>query len=152
MVDDFFSQGVLKGHARACARACAKFCAGVTLMMTCRQTLKAHFVPSKQNFESDLIGSTQLNKRPMSRVIDPLVNEGAKISGTGGSLPIKIKPSDYSFENIHSTKPSAQVKSSFLLASLYHKVPTTISEIVLTRDHSESCLLYTSPSQRDATL
>ena len=95
---------------------------------------------SKQKFESDLIGSTQLNKRPMSRVIDPLVNEGAKISGNGGSLPIKIKPSDYSFENIHSTKSSAQVKSSFLLASLYHKAPTTISEIVLTRDHTERML------------
>ena len=95
---------------------------------------------SKQKFESDLIGSTQLNKRPMSRVIDPLVNEGAKISGNGGSLPIKIQPSDYSFENIHSTKPSAQVKSSFLLASLYHKAPTTISEIVLTRDHTERML------------
>lgn len=95
---------------------------------------------SKQKFESDLIGSTQLNKRPMSRVIDPLINEGAKISGTGGSLPIKIQPSDYSFENIHSTKPSAQVKSSFLLASLYHKAPTTISEIVPTRDHTERML------------
>lgn len=95
---------------------------------------------SKQKFESDLIGSTQLNKRPMSRVIDPLVNEGAKISGNGGSLPIKIKPSHYSFENIHSTKPSAQVKSSFLLASLYHKAPTTISEIVPTRDHTERML------------
>ena len=97
---------------------------------------------SKQKFESDLIGSTQLNKRPMSRVIDPLVNEGAKISGTGGSLPIKIQPSDYSFENIHSTKPSAQVKSSFLLASLYHTVPTTISEIVPTRDHTERMLSF----------
>ena len=95
---------------------------------------------SKQKFESDLIGSAQLNKRPMSRVIDPLVNEGARISGNGGSLPIKIKPSDYSFENIHSNKPSAQVKSSFLLASLYHKAPTTISEIVLTRDHTERML------------
>ena len=95
---------------------------------------------SKQKFASDLTGSTQLNKRPMSRVIDPLVNEGAEISGTGGSLPIKIKPSDYSFENIHSAKPSAQVKSSFLLASLYHKAPTTISEIVLTRDHTERML------------
>ena len=95
---------------------------------------------SKQKFASDLIGSTQLNKRPMSRVIDPLINEGAKISGTGGSLPIKIQPSDYSFENIHSTKPSAQVKSSFLLASLYHKAPTTISEIVPTRDHTERML------------
>lgn len=95
---------------------------------------------SKQKFESDLIGSTQLNKRPMSRVIDPLVNEGAKISGNEGSLPIKIQPSDYSFENIHSTKPSAQVKSSFILASLYHKAPTTISEIVPTRDHTERML------------
>tara|TARA_B100000941_G_scaffold19006_1_gene11429 strand:- start:18573 stop:19844 length:1272 start_codon:yes stop_codon:yes gene_type:complete len=95
---------------------------------------------SKQNFESELIGTTQLNKRPMSRVIDPLVNKGAKISGNRGSLPIKIKPSDYSFENIQSTKPSAQVKSCFLLTSLYHKVPTTISEIVPTRDHTERML------------
>ena len=57
-----------------------------------------------------------------------------------GKLPLKIKPKNYSFENIQSTKPSAQVKSSLILASLYHKVPTTISELIPTRDHTERML------------
>ena len=95
---------------------------------------------SKQNFESELIGSVQLNKRPMSRVIDPLVSKGAQILSNEGKLPLKIKPKNYSFENIQSTKPSAQVKSSLILASLYHKVPTTISELIPTRDHTERML------------
>jgi len=96
---------------------------------------------SKQKFKSELTGSKQLIKRPMDRVVKPLLENGAVIKDSDGRLPIYFEPSDYEFENINSTKPSAQVKSSFLLASLYHEnFPTTITEETSTRDHTERML------------
>jgi len=96
---------------------------------------------SKQNFESQLNGSDQLKKRPMKRIIDPLNECGAKIVSENNKLPVKILPSEYEFETVTTTKPSAQVKSALLLAALYHKnFPTTISELIPTRDHSERML------------
>ena len=96
---------------------------------------------SKQDFESQLNGSDQLKKRPMKRIIDPLNESGAKIVSENNKLPVKILPSDYEFETITTTKPSAQVKSALLLAALYHNnFPTTITEMIPTRDHSERML------------
>ncbi len=96
---------------------------------------------SKQNFESQLNGSDQLKRRPMKRIIDPLNECGAKIVSENNKLPVKILPSEYEFETVTTTKPSAQVKSALLLAALYHKnFPTTISELIPTRDHSERML------------
>ena len=96
---------------------------------------------SKQNFKSELTGSTQLIKRPMKRIVKPLSEKGAAIKDTKGKLPINFEPKDYKFESIYSDKPSAQVKSGFLLASLYHdESPTTVTEELPTRDHTERML------------
>ena len=96
---------------------------------------------SKQKFESTLEGSAQLSKRPMERIIKPLCENGAKIKDNNGKLPLVFTPSEYIFENINSSKPSAQVKSGFLLASLYHEnFQTTITEETPTRDHTERML------------
>ena len=96
---------------------------------------------SKQNFKSELTGSTQLIKRPMKRIVEPLSEKGAAIKDTMGKLPINFEPKDYKFESIYSDKPSAQVKSGFLLASLYHdESPTTVTEELPTRDHTERML------------
>jgi 3-phosphoshikimate 1-carboxyvinyltransferase len=96
---------------------------------------------SKQNFESQLNGSDQLKRRPMKRIIDPLNECGAKIVSENNKLPVNILPSEYEFETITTTKPSAQVKSALLLAAIYHKnFPTTITEMIPTRDHSERML------------
>ena len=96
---------------------------------------------SKQTFESTLVGSSQLSKRPMERIIAPLTENGAKIKDSNGKLPLVFTPSEYVFEHIHSHKPSAQVKSGLLLASLYHEnFQTTITEETPTRDHTERML------------
>tara|TARA_X000001036_G_scaffold292514_1_gene271803 strand:- start:5757 stop:7028 length:1272 start_codon:yes stop_codon:yes gene_type:complete len=96
---------------------------------------------SKQSFESTLEGSPQLSKRPMERIVGPLRENGAKIKDNNGNLPLFFTPSEYTFEKIHSTKPSAQVKSGLLLASLYHEnFQTTITEETPTRDHTERLL------------
>ena len=96
---------------------------------------------SRQNFSSRLIGSKQLMKRPMGRVIDLFTDSGAKIYSDKGKLPISFKPSSYLFNNIDTRVPSAQVKSAVILSSLYNNEPTIINEEILTRDHTERMLL-----------
>ena len=96
---------------------------------------------SRQNFSSRMIGSKQLMKRPMDRVIDLFTDSGAKIDSDKGKLPISFKPSSYSFHNIDTRVPSAQVKSSVILSSLYSNEPTIVNEEILTRDHTERMLL-----------
>jgi len=96
---------------------------------------------SRQNFSSRLIGSKQLMKRPMGRVIDLFTDSGAKIYSDKGKLPISFKPSSYLFNNIDTRVPSAQVKSAVILSSLYNNEPTIVNEEILTRDHTERMLL-----------
>jgi len=96
---------------------------------------------SRQNFSSRMIGSKQLMNRPMDRVIDLFTDSGAKIDSDKGKLPISFKPSSYSFHNIDTRVPSAQVKSAVILSSLYSNEPTIVNEEILTRDHTERMLL-----------
>ena len=96
---------------------------------------------SRQNFPSRMIGSKQLMRRPMGRVIDLFTENGAKIDSDKGSLPITFTPSSYSFNNLDTRVPSAQVKSAVILSSLYNNEPTIVNEETLTRDHTERMLL-----------
>ena len=96
---------------------------------------------SGQNFSSKLNGSPALGKRPMLRVINPLSLMGAKINAKKISnnfyLPISIFPSLLKSITWKMKIPSAQVKSSILLAGLYTGGKTTIYEPVPSRDHTE---------------
>ena len=96
---------------------------------------------SRQNFPSRMIGSKQLMRRPMGRVIDLFTENGAKIDSDKGNLPITFTPSSYSFNNLDTRVPSAQVKSAVILSSLYNNEPTIVNEETLTRDHTERMLL-----------
>lgn len=87
-------------------------------------------------------GDYSLRNRPMSRVIKPLNEMGAKIWGRKGNTlaPLaiqgqKLKPSHY-----YSPIASAQVKSCILLAGLMTEGKTTVTEPALSRDHSERML------------
>jgi 3-phosphoshikimate 1-carboxyvinyltransferase len=87
-------------------------------------------------------GDSSLVKRPMSRVIQPLQQMGAKIWGrqdaTLAPLAIqgqKLKPFHY-----HSPIASAQVKSCVLFAGLMAEGETTVTEPALSRDHTERML------------
>ena len=106
---------------------------------------------SIQNFSSILTGDESLSKRPMKRIIEPLLKMGANISGSKeDTLPLRITPSK-KINGINYKMPvaSAQVKSAVLFASLGANGDTKIIENSISRDHTESCLLYTSPSPRD---
>lgn len=94
---------------------------------------------SGQRFDSVIVGDASLTKRPMKRIIEPLRLMGANISGsTEFTAPLKIS-STYNLRPIvyELDIPSAQVKSTILLAGLYADGTTRVIEDVPTRDHTE---------------
>ncbi len=97
-----------------------------------------------QPFRSRLTGDASLSKRPMRRVIDPLTQMGAKITAEGekGSAPLVIEGGPLKAIEYTSPVASAQVKSAVLLAGLFAKGTTTVTEPVLSRDHTERMLAW----------
>ena len=96
-----------------------------------------------QSFDTTLVGDASLNKRPMSRVIDPLGQMGADIEAVdeGGRPPLHVHGGK-KLRGIRYQMPvaSAQVKSALLLAGLYAEGKTTVTEPAPTRDHTERML------------
>ena len=103
---------------------------------------------SGQKFPTKLFGDASLSKRPMRRVIDPLLKMGATIlgEGTGSDItpPLTIGPAEGRLSALDYTLPmaSAQVKTAILLAGLYADGVTSVTEPGPSRDHSERMLRY----------
>ncbi len=89
-------------------------------------------------------GDQSLSSRPMLRVTEFLENIGAKTTLTKGNyLPLSIEGNLNSLPIKHIiTKPSAQIKSSIMLAALNISGQTTIIENQPTRDHTEILFRY----------
>ena len=95
-----------------------------------------------QGLDLTLVGDRSLSGRPMKRVTDPLAQMGADIaSAQGGTAPLHIRPVQ-GLSGIIYTMPvaSAQVKSCLLLAGMYAKGETCVTEPAPTRDHTERML------------
>ncbi len=105
-----------------------------------------------QAFDTHLTGDASLSGRPMRRVTDPLALMGAVIGTTeNGTAPLDIC-GDQSLHGIDYDMPvaSAQVKSCLLLAGLYAKGRTCVTEPAPTRDHTERMLAgFGCPVERD---
>lgn len=106
-----------------------------------------------QPFRSRLVGDPSLSKRPMRRIIEPLLQMGAAISaeGAGDRPPLvieggKLNPIDYV-----SPVASAQVKSAVLLAGLSASGRTSVTEPTQSRDHTERMLefFHVRPQKKD---
>jgi 3-phosphoshikimate 1-carboxyvinyltransferase len=99
-------------------------------------------VLAAQRFRSVLIGDHSLSKRPMRRIVQPLSLMGAKISTTKDGTPPLTIDGNPSLNGIHYASPvaSAQVKSCLLLAGLYARGRTSVSEPRRSRDHTEKML------------
>jgi 3-phosphoshikimate 1-carboxyvinyltransferase len=97
-----------------------------------------------QPFEARLTGDPSLSQRPMRRVTDLLKEMGAKIEGRDGAnfAPLTIRGGDLMPIDATLPVPSAQVKSALLLAGLYAKGRTRVTEPVKSRDHTERFLRY----------
>jgi 3-phosphoshikimate 1-carboxyvinyltransferase len=89
-------------------------------------------------------GDRSLSSRPMMRVTSFLQDIGAKITLTKENfLPLSINGNLNSLPLKHIiTKPSAQIKSSIMLAALNISGQTTIIENQQTRDHTEILFKY----------
>ena len=96
---------------------------------------------SGQVFDSTLTGDASLTGRPMGRVITPLSQMGAEIDSADGNPPLRIHGKS-ALRAIDYELPiaSAQVKSAVLLAGLYAKGTTRVTEPAVTRDHTERML------------
>ncbi len=104
-----------------------------------------------QRFPTTLFGDDSLSKRPMRRVIEPLMKMGAVITGEdagAGSAdvtpPLTVGPSRGRLMAIDYLLPiaSAQVKTAILLAGLYADGTTIVTEPGPSHDHTERMLAY----------
>lgn len=97
-----------------------------------------------QQFFSVLTGDASLRSRPMGRVVTPLRQMGANISGrrAGDLAPLAIQGGALQSVIYESPVASAQIKSCVLLAGLFSKGTTTVKEPMKSRDHSERLFTY----------
>jgi 3-phosphoshikimate 1-carboxyvinyltransferase len=121
-----------------------------------------------QPFATTLFGDESLSKRPMKRVVAPLVAMGVQLTGQPsgrassdpgeagvdllpplvvGPVPGPLRARDYAMP-----MASAQVKSAILLAGLYADGETAVTEPGPSRDHSERMLAYLGAPVRRAGL
>jgi 3-phosphoshikimate 1-carboxyvinyltransferase len=98
-------------------------------------------IVSGQNFKTIITGDNSLSKRPMQRIISPLLKMGARVISSNGLLPLVINGNPHlksiSYNNDKST---GQVKSAVLFAGLYASGDTIYSETIKSRDHGERML------------
>jgi 3-phosphoshikimate 1-carboxyvinyltransferase len=97
-----------------------------------------------QPFRSRLIGDPSLSKRPMKRVMDPLLQMGASIRAEGANdrPPLVIEGGALKPIHYYSPVASAQVKSAVLLAGMFASGKTTVTEPIQSRNHTERMLEY----------
>ena len=92
-------------------------------------------------FSTSITGDDSLQRRPMSRIIVPLVRMGARVTSDEGRPPLTIEGTSLlSAIDFKPEVPSAQVKSAVLLAGLHAKGITRVQEPLITRDHTERAL------------
>ncbi|MGE3245046.1 MAG: 3-phosphoshikimate 1-carboxyvinyltransferase [Beijerinckiaceae bacterium] len=90
-------------------------------------------------------GDASLRKRPMRRILDPLVLMGAEVlsEAEGGRLPVTLRGTgDPAPIEYRTPVPSAQLKSAILLAGLNSPGTTTVIETEASRDHTEKMLAF----------
>jgi 3-phosphoshikimate 1-carboxyvinyltransferase len=91
-------------------------------------------------FRTTIVGDASLTRRPMRRVIAPLSEMGATIHSDDGRPPLTIEGASLQGITYRPDVPSAQVKSSVLLAGLHASGQTVVVEPAATRDHTERAL------------
>jgi 3-phosphoshikimate 1-carboxyvinyltransferase len=90
-------------------------------------------------------GDASLRKRPMRRVLDPLVRMGARALSVaeGGRLPLTLQGARDAIPIVYEPPAaSAQLKSAVLLAGLAAPGETSVIEKEATRDHTERMLSH----------
>lgn len=97
-----------------------------------------------QDFDCELNGDASIQSRPMKRIMTPLSLMGADIESIKGNgcAPLRIRGKKLHAAHYNSPVASAQVKSCVLLAGMYADSITSVTEPVLSRNHTELMLNY----------
>ncbi|WP_153732225.1 3-phosphoshikimate 1-carboxyvinyltransferase [Sporosarcina obsidiansis] len=98
---------------------------------------------SGSSVTSKMCGDQYLSKRPMKRVTGPLGLMGAKITSDEHDdfLPLTVEGTTLKAIDYQMPVASAQVKSAVLLAGLHGEGETSVTEISVSRDHTERMLM-----------
>ena len=93
-------------------------------------------------FEATLTGDASLRSRPMRRVTRPLEQMGAMFDELEqpDRLPIRVRGGALRPLHYDSPHASAQVKTAVLLAGLTGSADVSVTEPILSRDHTERML------------
>ena len=96
-----------------------------------------------QPFFSVISGDRSLRSRPMGRIVTPLAEMGAKVSGRmdGSLAPLAIRGGELHGIVHEPAESSAQVKSCVLLAGLHADGATTVRQPSESRDHTERMMM-----------
>ena len=95
-----------------------------------------------QAFDSMITGDASICRRPMKRIISPLLSMHADVRSKRGNNCAPLVIHGRTLSGIHYQSPvaSAQVKSCVLLAGMYADSPVSVTEPVLSRNHTEIML------------
>lgn len=102
-------------------------------------------VAGSHPLRSTFDGDASLRKRPMRRILDPLVRMGVEVveEAPGGRVPLTLQGPPETVPITYETPAaSAQIKSAVLLAGLNSPGRTTVIEQEATRDHTERMLRH----------
>jgi 3-phosphoshikimate 1-carboxyvinyltransferase len=92
-------------------------------------------------FETTLDGDASLRRRPMERVAEPLRAFGAKVlTADGGRPPLSVEGGSLHAADVDTGVASAQVKTAAIFAALGAEGPSTVTEPLHSRDHTERIL------------
>ena len=97
-----------------------------------------------QGFRATLTGDESLSKRPMERIIEPLQKMGVDIKSKkqNGFPPLVIKGGGVRNIEYRTNVASAQVKSCVLFAALHAEGISSVTEPLISRDHTERMLEF----------
>jgi 3-phosphoshikimate 1-carboxyvinyltransferase len=100
-----------------------------------------------------MTGDASLSRRPMRRVLAPLIEMGLEVLEAGQEkLPLTLRGTSELTPIVYVLPvPSAQVKSAVLIAGLHAAGETTVVEREPTRDHTERMLRHFGAMVRTET-
>ncbi len=99
------------------------------------------FLPSR-GISGTIYGDKSLSKRPMKRLIEPLLKMKIKIKKIKNNLPIQFEKSNVQSINFVLNHPSAQIKSSLIFAALSSNKKAIINDPFKTRNHTENIIKF----------
>src|SRR4029079_11840877 len=91
------------------------------------------------DIEAEFTGDASLRRRPMGRVLAPLITMGLQAEGERATLPLKVRGTGDLLPIVYDLPmASAQVKSAILLAGMHAPGRTTVVEPLANRPATHS--------------